>query len=283
MKKLVLTGILCLSLAGGALAVDFSIRATGGMNLLFGGDYNAGVQGQNDFYNDVPGVVINSEFSKLSTGLDFGAEFVVHFTDSIGVGLGTGYISASNDSTLAAHYAILGISQQYMPTVSAVPLTLSFHYFLPLGSNLRLHFFAGPGLYFASLKFDLILIGTLGGLEAVAENIQFRPDGKVAFGVQGGLGLELGLGSRLALILDVGGRYLSLSNFSGPVTVTGHDGLIPIHIDTTATLYYLEEVAAGNVYGNLTVDNTMPFGSNVRAASISLSGFRFLAGVRVNI
>jgi hypothetical protein len=97
------------------------------------------------------------------------------------------------------------------------------------------------------------------------------------------LGIEFGLSPRLALVLDVGGRYLSLSNLSGPVTVTGPDGLVPIHLETTATLYYQEDNLAGNTYPNVFVDDTMPFGGNARAASLSLSGFRFLAGIRINL
>jgi hypothetical protein len=283
MKRLVLAVILGLSLALGALATDFSIRATGGMNLLLGGDYNAALEGQNDWYNDIPGGIINSEFSKLSTGFDFGAEFVVQFTDTVGLGLGTGYVSAANDSTLAAHFGTAGVSFGYRPSVSVVPLTLSFHYFLPLGSNLRLHFFAGPGLYFASVKLDSTLTVTIGPVEEVGGDEEFRPDGKIAFGAQGGLGVEFGLSRGLALVLDVGGRYLSLSNLRGPATVDGHQGVVPIHVSTTATLYYYETTEAGNTYADLAVDDARPFGSNVRPASISLSGFRFLAGVRIDL
>jgi hypothetical protein len=93
---------------------------------------------------------------------------ILQFADNLGVRLGTGYISASNDSTLAAHYGPIGISEQYVPTVSAVPVTLSFHYFLPLGSSLKLHFFAGPGLYFSSVKLEANTLGIIGALEAVA-------------------------------------------------------------------------------------------------------------------
>ncbi len=284
MKKLILIGLLCLSLTVGAFALEFSVKATGGMSLLFGGDYNAAVQGQNDYYKAIPLIVMNSEFSKLSLGLDFGAEFTLHFTDSMGVGLGLGYITASNDSTLAAHYGLIGASMNFKPSVSAVPLTLSFHYFLPLSSRLKLHFFAGPGLYFTSIKFDSTMIMTLGPIEVVRGDLKFTPDAKAVLGFQGGAGIEFGVSRSIALLLDVAGRYLSISNISGPGTVDGHDGLIPFHISATGTLYYYENVLAGNYYGDLTVSPTIPSGggiANARAASISLSGIQFQTGVRI--
>jgi hypothetical protein len=283
MKKLVLTGILCFSLALGGLAMDLSVKVTGGMNLLFGGDYNAGIEGENGVYATIPGVVFNSEFSKLSTGLDFGAEAILHFGDNLGLGLGTGYISASNDSTLAVHYGTIGFSTQRQPSISVIPVVLSLHYFMPLGSSLKLHFFGGPGLYFASVKLDSQSSLTIGAVEAIGATLAFTPDGKVAFGLQGGVGLELGLGSKIALVLDVGGRYLSLSNIHGRAVIDGHEGPISAHYETTATLYYHEVSASGNTYGQLTVDDVMPMGGNPRAATISLSGLRFQTGIRIGL
>lgn len=284
MKKLVLIGVLCLSLTVGAFALDFSVKASGGVSLLFGGDYNAAVQGQNDSASVVPLIVINSKLSKLSLASDFGAEFTLHFTDTMGLGLGLGYTRASNDSTLAAHYGLIGVSMNFKPSVSVVPLTLSFHYFLPLSSLIKLHFFAGPGLYFTSLKFESIMIQTLGPFEVVKGILNFTPDSKIAPGFQGGMGIEFGVSRNIALLLDVAGRYLSVSNFGGPATLEGHNGIFPIHISANATLYYYEDVLAGNNYGDLTVDVAMPSGfgiASARAASISLSGIQFQTGVRI--
>ena len=286
MKKLFLIGVLCLSLTAVGFSMGFSIKATGGLSLLFGGDYNSAVQGQNDLYHAETGVTVNSELSKLSLGIDFGAEFILQFTDSMGVGLGVGYITASNDSTLAVHVTALGIgySENYKPSVSVVPLTLSFHYFLPLGSSVRLHFFAGPGLYLATVKFDSTLIATLGAIEVGKAVLAYTPDTKLAFGFQGGIGIEFGLSRNIALLLDAAGRYLSISGLSGSWVLDGHEGLIPVHMTGTGTFYYYESEGGGNYYGTLDVSDTLPSGGfirNVREASISLSGIQFQTGVRI--
>lgn len=281
MKKLIVIAVLCLSLTVGAFALDFSVKASGGMSLLFGGDYNAAAQGQNDLFKIIPGIVINSEFKKLSMGLDFGAEFILQFTDRLGLGLGVGYITASNDSTLAGHYGLIGITINRKPNVSIIPVTLSFHYFLPLNSSFKLHFFGGPGLYLTSVKFDSTLIATLGPIEEEKGVLVFTPDSKAVPGFQGGAGLEFDLSGNISWLLDAAGRYLSISSISGPGTLDGHIGIIPIHITATGTLYYYEEAVGGNYYGNIAVSNTMPLGSNAREASISLSGIQFQTGIRI--
>jgi opacity protein-like surface antigen len=285
MKKLVLIGVLCLSLTAVGFSMGFSIKATGGLSMLFGGDYNSAVQGQNDYYNALTGVTVNSELSKLSLGIDFGAEFILQFTDSMGIGLGVGYITASNESTLQVHEGALSLSQTYAPSVSVVPFTLNFHYFLPLGSSLRLHFFGGPGLYLASIKYDSTLSLTLGAIELGKAAQAYTPDSKLTFGFQGGLGIEFGLSRNIALLLDVAGRYLSISSISGSWIMDGHEGIIPVHITGTGTLYYYEVKAGGNYYGDLTISDTVPSNPNyrnVRAASISLSGIQFQTGLRIS-
>jgi hypothetical protein len=282
MKKAILVAVLCLSLTVGAFALDYSVRVSGGVSLLFGGDYNAAVKGENDYFNAVPLAVVNTQFSKLNLGLDFGAEFILQFTDSMGVGLGAGYVRASSDSTLAAHYGMIGVSTNFKPTVSVIPVTLSFHYFLPLSSSLKLHFFAGPGLYITSTTFDETMVGTLGPVEEVNMTFALTGDSKVVFGGQGGVGLELGLSRNVALLLDVAGRYLNISSVSGPATLDGHIGIIPIHVSANATLYYFEHVMGGNYYGDLEVNNIVPTEPNTREASISLSGVQFQAGVRIH-
>lgn len=285
MKKLFLIGVLCLSITAVGFSMGFSIKATGGLSMLFGGDYNAAVQGQNDFYHSLPAVIVNSELSKLSLGIDFGAEFILQFTDSMGVGLGLGYITASNDSTLAAHYGVIGVSGNYKPSVSVVPFTLNFHYFLPLGSSLKLHFFGGPGLYLASIKYDSTVIFTVGAIELAKAVQTFTPDNKLAFGFQGGFGVEFGLSRNIALLLDVAGRYCSISNITGDWVTDGTVLWFHIHSTGTGTFYYAEYLTSGTYYADMTIAGTPPSGAgirNARAGSISLSGIQFQTGIRIS-
>ncbi len=193
MKKLFLIGVLCLSLATAGFSMGFSIKATGGLSLLMGGDYNTAVADQNAYAHTLTGATVDSEFSKLGMGLDFGGEFILLFTDSMGIGLGAGYITASDDSTLQMHSGAIIVSDRFAPSVSAIPFTLNFHYFLPLGSSMRLHFFGGPGLYLTTVKFDYTGIFNLLGINLTTN---FTPDTKLVFGFQGGLLQDQGLSAR---------------------------------------------------------------------------------------
>ena len=285
MKKLILIGVLCLSLTAVGFSMGFSIKATGGLSLLLGGDYNTIVADQNALAHTMAGTTVDSEFSKLGMGLDFGGEFIFLFTDSMGIGLGAGYITASKESTLGLHDGPFIWNRTYTPSVSAIPITLNFHYFLPLGSGLRLHFFAGPGLYITSVKFDFnTTIPTW--LTNFTES--FTPDGKLVFGFQGGLGIEIGLSRNIALLLDTAGRYVNISGLTGPWEITGTFFGLPIPPGTTGTgtFYYAEALDTGGIYyAYPTVSTTMPSGAgirNAREASISLSGIQFQTGIRIS-
>jgi len=282
MKKLILIGVLCLSLTAVGFSMGFSIKATGGLSLLFGGDYNKIVADQNAYAATLPGITVASEYSKLGMGFDFGAEFILQFTDSMGIGLGAGYITASNESTLQITSGVVSLTQTYTPSVSAIPLTLNFHFFLPLGSTLRLHFFAGPGLYITTVKFDATYV-----LSALAINLtqKFTPDTKLVFGFQGGLGIEFGLSRNIALLLDMAGRYVSVSGLTGPMDTAGTVFGIPVHTTETGTFYYAEANSGGTYYAYQIVDDTMPSGASIRNAregSFSLSGIQFQTGIRIS-
>jgi hypothetical protein len=282
MKKLILIGVLCLSLTVAGFSMGFSIKATGGLSLLFGGDYNTVVTDQNAYAATVAGVTVDSEFSKLGMGLDFGLEFILQFSDSMGIGLGAGYITASKESTQALHMGVLTASQTWAPSVSAIPLTLNFHYFLPLGSSLRLHFFAGPGLYITTVKLDET---TLFPALAVNVTTAFTPDTKLVFGFQGGFGMEFGLSRNLALLLDVAGRYCSVSNITGAWATDGTVLGFPVHTTGTGTFYYAEYQTAGTYYADWSVNTVLPSGAGVRNAregSFSLTGIQFQTGIRIS-
>jgi hypothetical protein len=284
MKKLFFIGVLCLSLATAGFSMGFSIKATGGLSLLMGGDYNTIVADQNALAHTLTGSTVDTEFSKLGMGLDFGGEFILLFTDSMGIGLGAGYITASKESTLGLHDGAFSWSRTYTPSVSAIPFTLNFHFFLPLGSSLRLHFFAGPGLYLTTVKFD---DNTTIPTWLTNYTQSFTPDSKLVFGFQGGLGIEIGLSRNIALLLDTAGRYVNISGLTGPWELTGTFLSLPIPPGTTGTgtFYYAEAQDGGVYYAYQTVRTTVPSGPTIRNAregSFSLSGIQFQTGIRIS-
>ena len=281
MKKTLVVLCLCCVLASYGFGSGFSLKLSGGLNYLMGGDYNEIIQGLNDWYHNATSASISNDFKKLKLGWNAGAELIVNFTDSLGLGLGVGYISASNKTTLTASVGAISQVDTYRPSISAVPITLNFHYFLPVGPRMNIHFFAGPGLYLGSVKLDNELI-----VQALATDYtaSLKPDSSTAFGVQGGLGLEIGLSSNIFLVLDVQGRFAKFTELKGPFTVSGTAYGLPINISGTGTIWYKEKLAGGTYYASWDVDAAQPTGTdlrNVHAASFSLSGISAQLGFRI--
>jgi len=279
MKKAVLGILLSLSMSVFAFSGGFSIKVNGGANFLMGGDYNAAIEDANAEWQ-ASAWTVGSELEKLSMGWNFGAEFIYNITDQMGIGLGVGYLMASNESTINLSSVGLTQSYTYKPSASIIPITLNFHYFMPVGDTMNIHFTAGPGLYISNFNFEdqwqvpLLLVD-------LTET--FEPDGVMGFGFQGGLGIEFALSPNISLCLDVLGRMANISGLTGGATLAGTILGIPVSASETGiTLYYYEYGG----YSYLSISDTLPSGSgisNAREASVSLSGVAAQFGIKINI
>ncbi len=280
MKKTILAVVLCLSLSTLGFSAGLSFKATGGLSLLMGGDWNDIIEGENAFYQDGL-TTVSSTLEKLSMGLTFEGELIYHVTENIGIGVGSGYITASKDSTVEGMLAVFPISLGLKPTVSAIPIMLNLHYFMPVSPTINVHFYAGPGLYLSTFKLDSHTV-----FEGIADlTATFRPESKAAFGVQGGIGIELAVGGNMWLVVDAQGRFVNISELVGDVVTTGTVLGFPINdTETNQTLWYDEFQSGGVWYAEYTLGATQPTGAgvrNVKAASIGLTGVTFQAGFRI--
>lgn len=281
MKKAILGILLCLSLAAFGFSSGFSIKLNGGANFLMGGDYNKIIEDANANPNILGFPATGTgELKQLTMGWNFGAEFIMNFTDEIGLGLGVGYITASNDSTLTASIGALSASWNYKPSVSVIPITLNFHYFLPIGETMKVNFSVGPGLYISTFEFDAHVVSTL---LLTDYTDTFTPDGKLAFGFQGGLGLEIAVSPSVSLCLDVFGRMANITGPHGQHVLAGMIlGFTGSVTGTNDTFYYYE--SGGQSFA--AIQATLPSGAgvtNAREGSVSLSGVGATVGFKINI
>lgn len=280
MKKAIAVIILCLSLSVASFAMSFAIKVTGGPNFLFGGDYNKIAEDANHpMYGPIP-LSVSGEIKKLSLAWNFGAEFIMNFTDRLGLGLGVGYLTASNDSSLTASLMIISESYNYKPSFSVVPITLSFHYSLPLSRSFRAHFSAGPGLYLSQFKFQNHYIMSM-LLTDVTET--FDSNTRLFVGAQGSLGLEYALSPRVWITLDVVGRLAQMDNLSGTHTFSGMLLGITGNVSFDNHTFYYFETNGGAQYA---IQDHLPSGAdvtNAHTASFSLSGVGAVVGVKINI
>lgn len=281
MKKALLGVVLCLSLAVFGFSTGFSIKINGGANFLMGGDYNKIITDANAHPNILGFPATGSgELKNLNMGWNFGAEFTMNFTDEMGLGLGVGYITASNDSTLTATIGALSASWNYKPSVSVIPITLNFHYSLPISESFKVNFSVGPGLYISTFKFDAHIVSALLWTNYTDT---FTPDSVLAFGFQGGLGLEIAVSPSISLCVDVLGRMANITGPSGPHTLAGMIlGLSGSITSTNDKFYYYEQGG----WSHAAIQATLPTGSGItgaREGSVSLSGVCAMAGFKINI
>lgn len=275
MKKLVMVPlalVLALALipAPGQAQVKFGFKVTGGLAYVGGGDINAGIQGYSDFFDDLYSLAFNTAggYVPFHLGMDIGAEFQLRFSPNFTLALGSGYISATKSSQLNIPAGGTTYYEKWAPSVSAIPITLTFYYHLPLGSSARVFFDAGAGYYFGkySDKWHIVFLGE--------EDATLDMSGGSGIGFHGGMGLEIDLASNIAFLVEVRGRYASLSGFNGTEKVGSST--------FTGDLHYFEGDLFGlGTYPLLSVDTELPSGSgitNARKAKLDLSGFSAAAG-----
>ncbi|MCX6580099.1 MAG: hypothetical protein NT166_07935 [Candidatus Aminicenantes bacterium] len=167
----------------------------------------------NDFMDGRGWNVSGEGWNHAHWGMDASAEMVYRLSKNHGISVGTGFLWINRWTGDGIYMRADLVLSGYKTRIQAVPLTLNFHYTIPLGQKLRLNTSAGPGLYFGrfSLKSDAIW-----------------PDGPhkmvkkthgAALGGQAAMGLEMDLGRHLALIVEMNGRLVRFTTMMGKIDV----------------------------------------------------------------
>ena len=282
MKRILIGWLLCLSLSAWGFSAGLSLRLNGGLAWLTGGDLNRAIQSQNEYYQ-AQFTTVGGGLQQLSFGMDFDAELVLNLSPRFGLGLGAGFLRASRESSVAPSLDTIGLTRIIQPSISVIPITLSAHYWLPLGPRLNLHLSAGPGLYVSFFKFrdqyDLPIL-------IIDTDLTYAPKPAVTFGFQGLMGLEIGLSDSFWLTLDVVGRLASVTGLNGDWTETGHSFGSPFTTSGVGSLWSYEDEVDGTTYVFTQVSSRPPNASNlanVGNASVSLSGVGARIGFRLSL
>lgn len=167
----------------------------------------------NDYMDGLGWNITGEGWKHAHWGIDTSLDVIYRLGKNHGISVGTGFlwinrwtgdgISINTD---------LGLSG-YKTRIHAVPLTLNFHYTIPLGQKLRLNTSAGPGLYFGrfSLKYDASFFDGPHKMEKKTHG--------AALGGQAAMGLEMDLGNHLALIVEMNGRLVRFTTMMGKINV----------------------------------------------------------------
>ena len=226
-----------------------SFRLSGGAGLALdgGGDLELHRRGMVNYYSDInqlPNYVGHTSWTKMSLIPEAQIELLFPLTSSISIGLGSGYIRAKSKGSYGFTYNeadVLGDGSYQIDqtsdytrdyTLSAIPVTLTLYLTMPAG-RFNIYGYAGAGYYFGTLhhaytaktQASLAIYTTLDESYEISDNTTGSEDAtKGGVGFHGGLGVEVKLGSRLALGLEVYGRYVNISGWTGSFNETRTTG-----------------------------------------------------------
>jgi hypothetical protein len=263
----------------------FAFKFYGGLNYLAGADLNASFEGWSQYWSwfwGLFGYSTTNQFNGANLGMNFGGDFIFQFTPSMGVGLGVGYLQASRKNDIAYTNAIPGmpaLNETYEVRASAIPIKVSFYYFLPTSGMVGVNLNAGVGYYLAT-AYGLYRAEIPGTWEQnVYDNF---PGGGIGF--HGGVGLEFKLSPMIGIFLEGQGRYAAFSNFEGDALYTNSVGG---SATTTGKLWTYDLTGAGHTWTLSVISNTTPTTgggvSNVRQTKVDFSGFSLVLGIIVRL
>ncbi|MGD0781618.1 MAG: outer membrane beta-barrel protein [Candidatus Aminicenantales bacterium] len=283
MKKLVVLAAALLCAAPILSSQTIGLKLMGGGGYVLGGDLAKGVQGQSDYLKAEFGASQAYVFPK--TGWTGTGEILFYLGPQFAIGLGAGYEQHLQESAVSYSVEGIDVKETIKPAFNVIPVLCTLHLYFPVGSAVKIDLFLGGGAYLTQLKwnssYDIAVLG-LNGTDVYAFDSH-----RTGYGAHAGLGLELALSSKLALVLDVTGRYARISGFVGDWTETGAGDFWSFSDSGTGhAVYYYDWTVAGATYPQLEFRTDKPSGpglANVREARLDLSGLTATVGFRINL
>lgn len=292
MKKAITAGAILLFLVSSGFSQQSSITVSGGIGYATGGDLNKTIKGVSDYRLDIGGA--SGELKPVNLGMNFNIEFMYHFNPNFGLGLGVGYFRGSKASGPSSYNYNIEISGDLIsasdsysitPTISAIPITLNLHYFLPVGPKLNFDLYAGGGYYITMLDFRSTEFASITNLDSplsVTEDFTFNAT-KGGPGLQAGIGFEFEVAPKVAIVLNAFGRYASVSGFKGKYTFKDRGDVTSDESGSDYTFWSYDEKINSKVYTQYdfySEKTSWPDISNVKEATIDLTGFGATLGIR---
>jgi len=260
--------------------LSLKIRLYGGVGYLSGGDVNTGLQGMSSFYGNeflsygASGIV---NFNAAHLGPVLGGDFILQISPVFGIALGTGYLQASRESDVALTVPGGVATLISKPELHAIPINLSLFASVPSGP-LTINFHAGLGYYLSKPS-------AVFRIEGGGNYIQYdyQVDTKGGVGVQGGIGFEFRIASRVSFFVEGQGQYARIDGYDGSLiqTQTG----TPTQT-SPGKLYYFERPSGIGSYPWLTIssyDLTQIPIAKAHEAIMDFSGFAFVVGIAIKI
>lgn len=292
-KKLVLfgfvfflsLGLTSMSYADSAIK-GFTLKLGGGAGSWNGSDINDFFREFNLRMNNTAGLVTGGEvvggLKELNFGPDFEGEFILELPKNFAVGIGVGYMVRSSDDTLEISAFGVTNSIEVETRFTAVPITLSGYYHMPLSEKTKVYLKGGIGYYIGKSKYFVRQEGRVMGLPPIWEEEEGDASSN-AFGFHGGVGIQFDLSESVALFFETDGRIANLKNWEGQNKYKDYMGASE---SESVEWYYAEEYdsTTRQWYKTVQITEDKPSGSsyrNVRKAEINYSGVVLRLGLKI--
>ena len=263
--------------------IKVGLRLMGGGFMLMKNDINDHLQGYNDYFNDIPGSTVKSEFEPIKTGMDFSGEILISFNPYLGIGIGSGYISAGKESMQEVHLPQNTLEATVYPKFSAIPVTLSLYFGIPVGRAVKIMFNAGGGYYMGKIDWEKYQITD--SVHFYEETWSAKPE---ALGFHGGLHFEFGFTRNSAFVIGAKGRYVKFKDISGNLEWERRSPLFGNETvsEENAKLWYgtwKTWLTANKYPGIIISEDPSAYGwEKEREGEVNLSGIIFQAGLKIN-
>ncbi len=256
--------------------LGFTLKLAAGLSLFSGGDFYRGAAGMFDSNADA---FISSGYTEESrktksfrSGFEAGGDIIYHFSPRLGVGLGMDYIFARAESRFIFHGQDASSFKMWStPWINAFSIKLGLFYSLPVSPWLTVCLNGGPALFLVKYNYNRNVV-----VPGVADDFYQQANAQ-KIGFRGGLGLEIHLNQRAAVLLEAQGRFARITDFEGSEKFSHEVSGWPTIREEQGFLYYVE----GERYAELAIlSDENANGQNARKAVLDFTGISFLAGLR---
>ncbi|MFW6128919.1 MAG: hypothetical protein ACOC6P_01565 [Candidatus Aminicenantaceae bacterium] len=259
--------------------INLNIKLTMGVNYFSGGTIGKGTKGIFDstsVYISSFGYEETKKFNPLHSGHQLSGDIIYHFTPQLGIGVGAGYSFSFSKSTVSfTHNEIDGLFS-YMDSrldMDIIPLRLGLFLIFPLNKTFNLCLNAGPSVYIVNYSY------TLNSKHPYYQTTLHKATSS-GLGIQGGLGVDIKLNSRVFFFIEGQGRYAKITNLEGSIQQWVYSESFPLQNPqkNEGIFYYL----SGELYPCLAVfKEGTPLEENAQKAVFDFSGFSLQTGIRL--
>lgn len=255
--------------------LGLTIKISGGWNYFLGGDIHRGTRAMFDQRGElISSQGYTTEYRKKSpcrSSLGLTTEAIYHLSPRIGVGVRASVSHAAHPNELK-FYKVQFFPYLFWTDIDLriVSFMVEFHYVISIHRRLGVFFNIGPELHLVSYQYAFNFTRI-----SVHEEVNQKAKAK-GVGGSANLGLELRLNPRVAVILELSGRFAEITNFKGKGALYYLENGLVSTSEANGYLYYSDSAEQP---GLSILTEEASAGKALRRAVLDFSGVGLSAGM----